>query len=105
MKTDVISFVEKKQLWGVNISHPIIFSANKHFETLLFLKGVPKVMSIMFRGCHNHTGRVYPFKDGLCTKAGFLLLTAVTLSALTAAAQTVATLMQGLGMFVLSFTQ
>ena len=57
MKTEVLSFVGKKHLCAVYISHPFFLSGNIHFETLLFFTGAPKALCIMFRDCHNHTGR------------------------------------------------
>ena len=38
MKTDVLSFVDNAYLCAVYISHPFIFSANKHFDTFLFVQ-------------------------------------------------------------------
>ena len=41
MNSDVLSFVETKNLYTIYISHPFIVSTNKQYETFLFLTGAP----------------------------------------------------------------
>ena len=52
MKTDVRGVVENEHLFTVNMLpvkiNNINFSANKHFETFLFVMGSLKVLCIMF---------------------------------------------------------
>ena len=68
MKTDVSGFVENKHHCGVYILHPFTISANKHFDTFLFITGAKKIMCIMFRDCHNRTGRGWApnWENGEC---------------------------------------
>ena len=57
LDTEDLVSLKKNHLCAVYISLPFFCSGNQHFDTFLFLTGAPKVVCIMFRDCHNHTGR------------------------------------------------